>query len=268
MMSSIFILFSLNLLLRGKTIPGYLSLGIATLLHPMIGLVMYGTFVFVHIFPDILNFKLKIILINLLKSLSYFIISLFILVPLIIDNLKTAVPDKNALITYTVGIFKHWSHTSPFSWPIGRFIGYGVFLFIALAIALKYIRENRHRLYLYGYLTVTGLTLLGATIFVEIWPLATVAKAQLFRVVVFLSAFAYIFIIKYIYDCILKSRHIAEKFVIMMIPMLFFSRVTIFIGLTSIIILLIYEKHKYYIYQRFKIISKRRFYPYLFLFII
>ena len=60
MMSSIFILFSLNLLLRGKTIPGYLSLGIATLLHPMIGLVMYGTFVFVHIFQGVEIQKMEV----------------------------------------------------------------------------------------------------------------------------------------------------------------------------------------------------------------
>ena len=262
MLSTIFILSGLNLLLRKKIVFGYFILGFAILFQPIDGLLMYGTYIFVQNAPEFLKLNLKRIVANTFKSLSFFVSSSFNLIPLIIDSLKTAVPEKNAIIAST-WVFFGWTGASPFSWPLERYILYGLFFVIALVISYKRIKQNKHEIYFYAYLIITGLFLMIGIIFVEIWPVAFITKAQTSRILIFFSAFAYIFIIRYIYLSVIKSRYLIEKILIMIVPIFFFSQVSIKIGLLSLFVLLIFEKYEIDIYKKLKNLSKYKTYIFL-----
>ena len=267
MISYIFILSALNLIVRKNNIFGYFTLGLAVIFEPIEGLLMYITFIFVQIAPYILKLDIKIALTAILKSLSFFISSSVNLIPLYILNTQTALPEQTELVSYMMGVFKHWSHISPFLWPIQKYILFGIFLIIVLILSHRFVKQPEHRIYLHSYLFITGLLLLVGTIFVEIWPIAVIVKATIFRVLVFFTAVSYIFVIRYLYLSALKSRLLAEKIIIMIIPIFFFSPVTIKIGLLSLSVWMIFEKykHKLDIFRKFGGLFNNRNYNLLYL---
>lgn len=263
--SDVFILSALNLIIRNKHILGYFTLGLAVIFEPIEGLLPYVTFVFVQIAPYILKFNIKKIIKTILKSLSFFISSSVNLIPLYILNMQTALPEQNDLISYMIGVFKHWNHLSPSLWSIQKYILFGVFLVIVLILCHRFVKQHKHKIYLYSYLVITGFLLLVGTIFVEIWPIAVIVKATMFRVLVLFTAISYILVIRYVYLSALKSGSLIEKMMIMIIPIFFFSPVTIRIGLLSLSAWMIFERYKFNIFKKLRGLFKNRSYNQLYL---
>ena len=243
--SDVFILSALNLIIRKNDILGYFTLGLAVIFEPIEGLLPYVTFVFVQIAPDILKLNIKRVVKTILKSLSFFISSSVNLIPLYILNTQTALSEQNDLVSYMIGVFKHWNHISPSLWSIQKYILFGVFLIIVLILSHRFVKQHKHKIYLYSYLVITGFLLLVGTIFVEIWPIAVIVKATMFRVLVLFTSISYILVIRYVYLSSLKSRSLVEKMIIMVIPIFFFSPITIKIGLLSLSAWMIFERYKY-----------------------
>lgn len=243
--SDVFILSALNLIIRKNDILGYFTLGLAVIFEPIEGLLPYVTFVFVQIAPDILKLNIKRVVKTILKSLSFFISSGVNLIPLYILNTQTALSEQNDLVSYMIGVFKHWNHISPSLWSIQKYLLFGVFLIIVLILSHRFVKQHKYKIYLYSYLVITGFLLLVGTIFVEIWPIAVIVKATMFRVLVFFTAISYILVMRYVYLSALKSRSLIEKIIIMIIPIFFFSPVTIKIGLLSLSAWMIFERYKY-----------------------
>src|SRR3989344_711389 len=194
--SDVFILSALNLIIRKNDILGYFTLGLAVIFEPIEGLLPYVTFVFVQIAPDILKLNIKRVVKTILKSLSFFISSSVNLIPLYILNTQTALSEQNDLVSYMIGVFKHWNHISPSLWSIQKYILFGVFLIIVLILSHRFIKQHKHKIYLYSYLVITGFLLLVGTIFVEIWPIAVIVKATMFMVLVLFTSISYILVIR------------------------------------------------------------------------
>ena len=265
--SNVFILSALNLIIRRKHILGYFTLGLAVVFQPIAGLLMYGTFIFVHIAPDITRLNIKRVIKTIFKSLSFFISALINLIPLYILSTQTALPEKNELISYMISVFRHWTHFSPSLWPLQRYIYFGVFLIIVLILSRRFIKHHNHKIYLHSYLIITGFLLLIGTIFVEVFPLAVIAKSQTSRILVFFSTVSYLLVIRYVYLSVLKSKSLIKKIIIMIIPIFFFSPVTIPAGLLSLSAWMIFERYnyKFNIFKKLHNLFKNRNYNLLYL---
>ncbi|MFA5142295.1 MAG: DUF6798 domain-containing protein [Candidatus Woesearchaeota archaeon] len=189
-----FVFLSLNLILRGKIAFGFFVLGISALFQSVIASITFFIF-FSKYMVEMINFRKPFIEDNLktiIKTAPFFIISLFNIIPTLFTTNELIDQDK---ITYIVAQFRHTVHSFPSAMGIEKY-ALTISLFLAFFICLRYseMQSSRKR-EIYLMLLPTTVFIISGYMFVEIFPIAIIAKAQFFRVFSFIIPFLYLVVL-------------------------------------------------------------------------
>jgi len=195
----------------------FLLLGLASLFHQNIGLIMYGIFIFMLIFKKGM-FKRKII--SLLKSAYFFIGFSISCVPLLSHLNADIDPAK---IIYILAKFRAPWHYSPFTWDLIVWVSF-IALFIPFLIAFKYSKiDKKYKDIFKLFIIAIFICYLLGTIFVDIIPIESFVKLRLFRASEFLNIIEFIFISEFIYNLILKINNKLKYLIILMGALIFLN---------------------------------------------
>jgi len=236
MICAVFILLGLNLILRRKQTIGYLSLGAGMFFQPINALLAYIAFLGTNIMVKLSYKKFKEVMFSIVKSLTFFVSSAPVIVILFLTQASTKNPEMNDIISFTMTRLSLAYHTLPFSWPLINYFLFGFFLIVTVLLFLKYVTNKMHRMYGLFYSLITLGFLLIGTVFVEIYPIAIIAKAEMFRSLVLFSTFSYLIILYHIFKRITESESRLESFTYILIPLFFFQKLIAPIGLTILLI--------------------------------
>ena len=186
-----FALFGLYFFLENKYLIAFFLLGISSLFHSLIGLLMAGLFILYFIIKK--DFK------TIIKgSISYLVFGLIALFPVLAGSSNATSPEIFEIIT----IVRHRWHYLPFWFPVSDYLRFftvltifGIILILGFRFYNRLLpsdHEKNKKL-----LTIVGGILIYCiigTIFVEIIPVTAIGKLELFRMTPFISLVAYLYI--------------------------------------------------------------------------
>lgn len=184
-------IWAIYFFLKEKYIAGFFILGITSMFHILLGLLIYGLFFLNLLFTKKFKF--------LLQSLSFFIPFLVIAIPLFINSLKTSIADSSKII-YIYAAFRSPWHILPATWPLIDWLTFLSFFIFFLILFYKFSKIDKKYKNIFEVFLISVLIyyLLGI-IFVEIMPLKSIVKLQLFRITEFLNLIEFIFIGEFLY---------------------------------------------------------------------
>ncbi len=225
-MGWLFSIMSFNLYFRGKNKLAFLLAGIASMFQIVIGSITFALFMGDIILRRPLISKKKFI--KILESAAFFPLYLLNVIPLLIINAKTTNVEISKLSAYIAGWFTHSGHVIPSSWGLKTYIIFLMFVvFFFLAVWKSKIDLNYKKTILNFCIVVLTICFIGY-FFVEIIPISSIVKMQLFRATIIINILGYVFIGNYIYDRI-KNAVSLEKIFFMFLPLAFISQITFLI---------------------------------------
>jgi len=182
--------------LKEKYSLSFFLLGLASIFHVLIGILLFGAF----FFNLLLNKKYK----SIFSSLYFFILFAVTAIPLFISNAKTSSQDPAKIIS-ALGFRSPW-HYLPSTWPLPDWITFFSFFIFFLIIFYKFSKiDKEYKKIFEGFLIIILVYYLIGTIFVELIPLKFIIKLQLFRITELLNIIELIFVGIFFYNYIYKK---------------------------------------------------------------
>jgi len=182
--------------LKEKYSLSFFLLGLASIFHVLIGILLFGAF----FFNLLLNKKYK----SIFSSLYFFILFAVTAIPLFISNAKTSSQDPAKIIS-ALGFRSPW-HYLPSTWPLPDWITFFSFFIFFLIIFYKFSKiDKEYKKIFEGFLIIILVYYLIGTIFVELIPLKFIIKLQLFRITKLLNIIELIFVGIFFYNYIYKK---------------------------------------------------------------
>jgi hypothetical protein len=179
---------SIFLFLKKRHYLAFSTLGIATFVQPLEGLLITGIlFLYLFIMDKSINSRKK-----LFSLISYAIPGFIALLPVITLSSDIQSQQIFEIITF----IRHPHHYCPFSFPTENYIRFLGLFIIFLALMLWKLKADwsKKDKFFYSFFSLgVGLLFIG-TIFVEIVPIPLIGKLQLFRLAPYLVLVMYLYI--------------------------------------------------------------------------
>lgn len=236
-LSDMMVLTALNLILRRKDVLGYLVLGVGALFQPIAPLLMYATFLGSDCPVALSRGRIRRCVLSVARSLPFLLVASLVLVPLLASNIGFEMTDAERSTLFQLTVWRYSTHMAPSTWHPIRFLLYVPFVTMAAALFRRHVQSYRSHALAYGLIT-TGV-LAASVLFVEVFPVVLVAQAILLRVLVFFSAFAYIFILYHVFRLIRNPASTFDRLAGLAIPVLFFEYVLVPFGLLLLFLTLV-----------------------------
>src|SRR3989344_6489395 len=184
-------IWAIYLFLKEKYLVSFFVLGIASLFHILLSPLIYG----VLFFNLLLTKKFK----PLLKSLSFFIPFSIVAIPLFFNSVKTTAANSLNFI-YVYAAFRSPWHILPATWSIVEWSTFLIFLAFFLVIFYKFSKiDKKYKNIFETFLIAVLIYYLIGIIFVELIPLKSIIKLQLFRITESLNVIEFIFVGEFFY---------------------------------------------------------------------
>ena len=174
-------LVGLYLIFDGKYLISSLLIGIATIFQPLYGLQFFGIFVAIMLSRYFTQKNPKELITSVLP---FFLFGVIGLLPSIIASGGQSLEIFN-IITY----IRHPHHYCPFSFSISSYILFFVILLIFIIALIKYPPNKKYNNIVLIICSVIGVYAILGTIFVEIFPITTIGKLQLFKLTWLITLF-------------------------------------------------------------------------------
>ena len=191
------IVLSLYYHLINKSKTSFFLLGLATIIHPLLGCLIVTIIFISNIFSKIQD-KTNFIKTTLSLIIYYLPFGFIGLLPVILNSSSMIDHQIFETITY----IRHPHHYCPFSFPLSHYLKFfGLLLIFGITLYFNNFPENRevHKKIVIIILLISIYCVIG-TIFVEIFPVLFIGKLQLFRLTPIITLFLYIYILHFIYS--------------------------------------------------------------------
>lgn len=224
----LFVIIGLNLHLRKKDSISFLTMGVSSLVQPVMGTIGY-TLIIGHIFlSKMYSWKEKIT--SLVKSSIFYIMYALSVIPLIVSNLETSTKEQAVQASEIIGWFAHSGHIVPSTWGIMKYATF-ISLFLVFLISLyEYHQSKEKKKIVYAWSLIIGIICFIGYFFVEVITLSPIVKMQLFRATIILNILEYIFIGNYLYTKSKNTTNPLEKAFYLAFPLTLISPITILFG--------------------------------------
>jgi hypothetical protein len=183
--------------LKEKYVFFSIFLGISSLIHILVGFLIFGVLFissFFNNYSNKKNFNMH------LKIAGVFFIFTLVLSPIVFSQINQDDGLSGKELVYIMGDFRLAHHIMAFSWPIESHLEFLLFLFLFI---LSFKQSNIHykdNKLIKLILFFIFLSFLIGVIFLEIIPLDLIANLQPFRISPFMVFIMYLFIIEFIYN--------------------------------------------------------------------
>ncbi|MEG4426504.1 MULTISPECIES: DUF6798 domain-containing protein [unclassified Microcoleus] len=239
-----FAIWGIYFSLRQKWLTGYFFFGLACLLQFLVGL-LPGLMMVPVLFIESVrqrNFKTLILAIALLAAMAS-----IVYVPMLLTGTTSTQTIDNADFVYIHAKVRNPHHILPSNWYLGNWFNFICFIIGGL-LCIKnsdlLSKEDKVNFYIIVSTSILGLFL--NYIFVEIYPLAFIAKLQLARTVPFAQLIIFIAVALTV-EQLYREKHIAISLLLLAVLTLPFRGI-IFLGLS------VWQTKKYVFPKRYNIL--------------
>ncbi|MEG4634020.1 hypothetical protein QUB56_31385 [Microcoleus sp. AR_TQ3_B6] len=239
-----FAIWGIYFSLRQKWLTGYLFFGLACLLQFLVGL-LPGLMMVPVLFIESVrqrNFKTLILAIALLAAMAS-----IVYVPMLLTGTTSTHTIDNAQFVYIHAKVRNPHHILPSNWDFGNWFNFICFIMGGLlCIKNSDLLRKEDKINFYVIVGTSIFALLLNYIFVEVYPLAFIAKLQLARTVPFAQLIIFIAIGLTI-DILYRQKRIAISLLLLVVLTLPFRGI-IFLGLS------VWQTKKYVFPKRYNIL--------------
>ncbi|MEG3833650.1 MULTISPECIES: DUF6798 domain-containing protein [unclassified Microcoleus] len=239
-----FAIWGIYFSLRQKWLTGYFFFGLACLLQFLVGL-LPGLMMVPVLFIESVrqrNFKTLILAIALLAAMAS-----IVYVPMLLTGTTSTQTIDNADFVYIHAKVRNPHHILPSNWYLGNWFNFICFIIGGLlCIKNSDLLSKEDKVNFYIIVTTSILGLFLNYIFVEIYPLAFIAKLQLARTVPFAQLIIFIAVALTV-EQLYREKHIAISLLLLAVLTLPFRGI-IFLGLS------VWQTKKYVFPKRYNIL--------------
>jgi hypothetical protein len=238
-----FAIWGIYFSLRQKWVTGYLFFGLGCLLQLLVGLLPGLMMLPVLIIESVKTRTFK----NLIFSIALLVLMASIVyLPMLLTGTTSTQTIENADFVYIHAKVRNPHHILPSNWDIGNWFNFICFIIGGLlCVKNSDSLGTETKINFYVIIGTSFFALLLNYIFVEIYPIAFIAKIQLARTVPFAQLIIFI-AVSLLVDRLYRDKQIAIGLLLLIILTLPFRGI-IFIGLS------VWQSRKYVLSQRYTI---------------
>jgi hypothetical protein len=239
-----FAIWGIYFSLRQKWLTGYLFFGLGCLLQFLVGLLPGLMMLPVLVIESVRqrNFKTLILAIALLAAMAS-----MVYVPMLLTGTTSTHTIDNAEFVYIHAKVRNPHHILPSNWDIGNWLNFICFIIGGLlCIKNAELLRKEDKVNFYVIVGTSIFALFLNYIFVEVYPLAFIAKLQLARTVPFAQLIIFIAVCLTI-DILYREKRIAISLLLLVVLTLPFRGI-IFLGLS------VWQTKKYIFPKRYNIL--------------
>ena len=239
-----FAIWGIYFSLRQKWLTGYLFFGLGCLLQFLVGLLPGLMMVPVLVIESVRqrNFKTLILAIALLAAMAS-----IVYVPMLLTGTTSTHTIDNAEFVYIHAKVRNPHHILPSNWDVGNWFNFICFIIGGLlCIKNAELLRKEDKVNFYVIVGTSIFALFLNYIFVEVYPLAFIAKLQLARTVPFAQLIIFIAVCLTI-DILYREKRIAISLLLLVVLTLPFRGI-IFLGLS------VWQTKKYVFPKRYNIL--------------
>lgn len=202
-------LWSFYFYLKEKYKISFLMLGVSSMFHILVGVLMYGILAGRFVLTG--RFR------QILQSLLFFIPFLLVFIPLLISGYGNSISNSEKFINIYAEFRNPW-HILPSTWSLTEWAGFSLFFIFFLLIFYKYSSIEKKHKKLFEEIMIIILTyyLIGI-IFVELFPIKAIIKLQLFRSTEFLNIIELLFISAFFFRLIYSKINLKARKIILVL---------------------------------------------------
>jgi hypothetical protein len=239
-----FAIWGIYFSLRQKWLTGYLFFGLGCLLQFLVGLLPGLMMVPVLVIESVRqrNFKTLILAIALLAAMAS-----IVYVPMLLTGTTSTHTIDNAEFVYIHAKVRNPHHILPSNWDVGNWFNFICFIMGGLlCIKNSELLRKEDKVNFYVIVGTSIFALFLNYIFVEVYPLAFIAKLQLARTVPFAQLIIFIAVCLTV-DILYREKRIAISLLLLVVLTLPFRGI-IFLGLS------VWQTKKYVFPKRYNIL--------------